>query len=169
MRSATALRLVPPPVTFDDIVEPGLGQFPLPFPNASPVAPAPLLRPSVGPASGPEAGAVLRERAGHLMQALVEALSGERPVRQMSSWMAPSVYDQLVRRLSAYTKATGRMPAGRRARVVSVHVVMIDPATAELAARFVHGRRSRAIAVRLESRRNHRGVSMWQCTALTWA
>lgn len=169
MKSATALRVVPPPISFDDIVEPGLGQFPLPFPHASPVVPAPLLRPAPETAGRPEAGAVLRERSGHLMQALVEALSGERPVRQMASWMAPSVYDQLVRRLSACAKATGRMPAGRRARVVSVHVIMVDPDTAELAARFVHGQRSRAIAVRLEARRNHRGISMWQCTALTWA
>jgi hypothetical protein len=150
------------PLTFDDLIEPSAGQLQLPFPGLVPVVPAPVTR-------GENTASPLRERAGHLIQALVETLSGERPVRQMSTWMAPSVYDQLVRRLSASTKATGRMPAGRRARVVSVHVVMLDADTAELAARFVHRGRSRAIAVRLESRRNHRGVAMWQCTALTWA
>lgn len=162
MKTATALRVVSPPLTFDHLVEPTEGQIPLPFPGLSPVVPAPTTR-------GPAESSALRERAGHLMQALVEALSGERPVRQMSSWMAPSVYDQLVRRLAASAKATGRMPAGRRARIVSVHVAMLNAETAEVAARFVHHKRSRALAVRLESRRNHRGVAMWQCTALTWA
>lgn len=164
MRSATALWITEPRLTFDDLVEPTAGQFPLPFPDPAPVVPAPTLR----PADAQDAAPSLRDRSGHLMQALVETLSGERPVRQMASWLAPSVYEQLVRRLTASAKAHGRLPAGRRARVVSVHVTMLDPETAELAARFVHGGRSRAMAIRLESRRNHRGVSMWQCTALSW-
>ena len=161
MKSATALRVVPPPVTFGDLVEPSSGQLPLPFGSAA-VAPAPITR-------GQQSNAALQQRSAHLMQALVETLSGERPARQMATWMAPGVYEQLVRRLSARTRSAGRLPVGRRARVVSVHVAMIDPDTAELAARFVHAGRSRAIAVRLESRPNHRGVAMWQCTALTWA
>lgn len=161
MRSATALRVVPTPLTFTALVEPTAGQLPLPFGHA-PVAPAPIVH-------GPLTSAALQERSGHLMQALVEALSGERPARQMAAWMAPSVYDQLVRRLSASRRGAGRRQVHRRARVVSVHVTMLDLATAELAARFVHGGRSRAIAARLESRVNHRGVALWQCTALTWA
>ena len=160
MRSATALRVIPAPVTFGDIAPPGGGQLPLPF-DSVPVAPAPVTR-------GPHASVVLQERCGSLMQALGETLSGERAARQMESWMAPDVYNQLVRRLSARARSGPRLASGRRARVVSVHVAMVDPQTAEVAARFVHGGRSRAIAVRLESTPNHRGVSMRQCTALMW-
>jgi hypothetical protein len=45
---------------------------------------------------------------------------------------------------------------------------MVDEECAEIAARFVQRGRSRAIAVRLELRRNHRHVTQWLCTAVVW-
>lgn len=164
MRSATALLAAPPPARYDDLLAPSDLQIPLPFP----CSPTTIPGPTMWPGQDLTAPASLRERAGNVIQALVETLSGERPVRQMQPWMVPSVYHQLARRLAANAKSPARPPANQRARVMSVHVTMLSPDIAELAARFVHGRRSRAIAVRLETRRNHQGARMWQCTALTW-
>lgn len=162
MKSATALRVLPRMVTFQDPVEPALGQVPLPFPDQSPVVPAPIER-------DPVAGTtVLRQKSGHFVQALVEVLAGDRPVRQLAAWMSPDVYDQLAQRLVARAKAPRRAGPTARARVVSVHLSMVDSGHAEIAARFIHGRRSRAMAIRLEFRHNHRGVAQWLCTAVVW-
>lgn len=156
MRSVSALHAVP------DTYPPRLGQLPLPFPDSSPVVPAPVERDDL---SG---SVVLRQKAGHFMQALVEVLAADRPARQLAAWMADDVYDQLVRRLTARSRSVGSLRSGRRARLVSVHVSLTDETHAELAGRFVHHGRSRAIAVRLELKRNHRGITQWLCTAVVW-
>jgi len=139
------------------------GQVPLPFPGVAPVLPAPIERDDIGP---------LRDRCARFMQALVEVLSGERPTRQMQTWLAPDVYATLSRRLHR-----GHGPVAQRmrgshdspARLVSVHVSMVGSDTAEIAARMVHRGRSRAVAVRLEPYVTHRGERIWRCTALEWA
>jgi hypothetical protein len=141
-------------------VEPAAGQIPLPFPGMTPVLPAPVER---GDAQ------VIRDRSARFMQALVEVLSGERPVRQMAAWMAPDVYAQLTARLTLHARVPLRARSGRGARVVSVHVAMVHDEAAEIAGRMVHRGRSRAIAVRLELRTTHRGEKAWKCTALVWA
>ena len=156
MRSVSTLRAVP---TLD---APALGQLPLPFPDQSPVVPAPVERDDLA------GSAILRQKSGHFMQALVEVLSGNRPARQMAAWMSTDGYDQLVRRLRVQARSTATLRSGRRARVVSVHVSLVDEAQAELAGRFIHRGRSRAIAVRLELQRNHRGMTQWLCTAVVW-
>jgi hypothetical protein len=136
-------------------------QVPLPFPGIAPVLPVPVERDDIGP---------LRHRCARFMQALVEVLSGERPVRQMAAWMAPEVYTELQRRLHAGARPSS---PGRRtrssARLVSVHVSMVDEQIAEVAGRMVHRQRSRAMAVRLEPQLTHRGELVWRCTALEWA
>jgi len=157
--AVSALRTIP---TLD---APLLGQLPLPFPDLSPVVPAPVERDDL---SG---SAVLRQKAGHFMQALVEVLSGDRPARQLAAWMSVDVYDQLIRRLKVHSvqpRSAKTLQSGRRARVVSVHVSLVDQRHAELAGRFIHRGRSRAIAVRLELQQNHRGITQWLCTAVVW-
>ena len=166
----TATQLVAPEATvpfvgpssspFDDPVEPSAGQIPLPFPGMTPVLPAPVER---GDAR------VIRERAARFMQALVEVLSGERPLRQMAAWMAPDVYAQLTARLTVHARVPLRARSGRGARIVSVHVAMVNDEAAQIAGRMVHRGRSRAIAVRLELQTTHRGDQVWKCTALVWA
>lgn len=111
----------------------------------------------------------LQQRASHFMQVLVEVLTGERPVRQLAAWMSPDVYDQLQRRLAAQSRAPRHLHVNAGSRIVSVHVAMVNEATAEIAARMAHGGRSRALAIRLELQSNPRGVKQWRCTALTWA
>jgi hypothetical protein len=102
------------------------------------------------------------------MQALVEVLAGERPPRQLVAWMSTDVYGQLTNRLMVRSRSSRRPTTQHRARVVSVHVAMVDEENAEIAARFVQRGRSRAIAVRLELRHNHRQVAQWLCTAVAW-
>jgi hypothetical protein len=164
MKTATTL-LAPVPVPafagpLSEPVEPTAGQIPLPFPGMVPVLPAPVER---GDAR------IIRERSARFMQALVEVLSGERPVRQMAAWMAPDVYAQLTARLTLHARVPLRARAGRGARIMSVHVAMVHDEAAEIAGRMVHRGRSRAIAVRLELQTTHRGERVWKCTALVWA
>ena len=161
MRSASALQVRPAPLLYAP-AEPVLGQIPLPFPDATPVVPAPIERDAL------VATTVLRQKAGHFMQALVEVLGGERPPRQLAAWMSPDVYAQLTNRLTIRARAGRRPTTQHRVRIVSVHVSMVDEENAEIAARFVQRGRSRAIAVRLELRRNHRQVTQWLCTAVAW-
>jgi hypothetical protein len=161
MRSASALHVRPAPLLYAS-TEPILGQIPLPFPDATPVVPAPIERDALAGTT------VLRQKAGPFMQALVEVLAGERPPRQLAAWMSTDVYGQLTQRLMVRSSAGRRPTTQHRARVVSLHVAMVDEENAEIAARFVQRGRSRAIAVRLELRRNHRQVSQWLCTAVAW-
>ncbi|MFL6090069.1 MAG: Rv3235 family protein [Aeromicrobium sp.] len=161
MKAATALQ-VRPASFLHDSRELTLGQIPLPFPDASPVVPAPIERDNLAGRT------VLRQKAGHFMQALVEVLAGERPPRQLAAWMSHDVYGQMVTRLAIRPRPAHRPTTLHRARVVSVHVAMVDAETAEIAARFVQRGRSRAIAVRLELRTNHRSISQWLCTAIAW-
>ena len=160
MKTATALSVPPVRPPFTGMVEPAPGQIPLPFPGMSPVLPVPVERGDARP---------LRERSARFMQALVEVLSGERPVRQMGPWMAPDVYDQLSLRLAAHARTPRRPTAAHGARIVSVHVAMVHDEAAEIAGRMVHRGRSRALAVRLELQTTHRGDKGWRCTALIWA
>jgi len=160
MKTATTLLAPAPRVPFSDLIEPSEGQIPLPFPGMTPVLPAPVERGDARP---------IRERSARFMQALVEVLSGERPVRQMAAWMAPDVYAQLTTRLTAHARVPLRARSGRGARIVSVHVAMVSDEAAEIAGRMVHRGRSRAIAVRLELQETNRGQQVWRCTALVWA
>jgi hypothetical protein len=160
VKTATTLLAPPPHTPFNDPIEPADGQIPLPFPGMTPVLPAPVERGDARP---------IRERSARFMQALVEVLSGERPIRQMAAWMAPDVYAQLTTRLSAHARVPLRARSGRGARIVSVHVAMVHDEAAEIAGRMVHRGRSRAIAVRLELQTTHRGDKVWRCTALVWA
>ncbi|MCW2770908.1 MAG: hypothetical protein JWR27_2341 [Aeromicrobium sp.] len=160
MKTATALIVPHTPAPFVEPVEPAAGQIPLPFPGMTPVLPVPVERGDARP---------ICERSARFMQALVEVLSGERPVRQLAAWMAPDVYAQLTSRLAVHARVPLRARSGSGARIVSVHVAMVHDEAAEIAGRMVHRGRSRAIAVRLELQTTHRGTQVWRCTALTWA
>ena len=136
-------------------------QAPLPFPGVAPVLPAPIERDDIGP---------LRHRCAQFVQALVEVIAGERPARQMVTWFDASVHDQLTRQLRAQrTLPSGVARRRSTARLVSLHVAMVNDNVAEVAARMVQQGRSRAIAVRLEPQLSHRGERVWRCTALQWA
>lgn len=107
----------------------------------------------------PEARAWARQ----LVQAVSEVLAGDRPISQLVRFTDDAVFNDLNRRvrlLGLTTTATTRGTKERSA-VRSIRVYIPVAQVAEVAAHVRHGDRSRAIALRMEVRRNR-----WICTAL---
>ncbi|HEY3924417.1 MAG TPA: Rv3235 family protein [Acidothermaceae bacterium] len=104
--------------------------------------------------------------AGRLVQAMIEVVSGVRPVSQLVRWTTAPIYDELCARVArpvASTGTGGRVIATTRlAEVVrSIRVSEPGDGVAEVCAIVQQGARCRAIALRLE------GIDgRWQCTAL---
>ena len=100
-----------------------------------------------------------REWSTTLALALIQALLGQRPVSQLNRW----VVDEVLVAISTYQRRSlalhGRtaIPAAVR----SVRVQHPDPGVAEVAAHVALGRRSAAMAFRLEALGDR-----WLCTAL---
>jgi len=95
--------------------------------------------------------------AARLVQALIEVLAGDRPVGQLVRWTSTEVYDEV----SALTLPRGSGGRTSRGIVRSVHVSEPVDGVAEVAALVRRGRRTNAIALRLEGLDGR-----WQCTAL---
>lgn len=102
-------------------------------------------------------------RARRFVQAVVEIVSGDRPCTQLIRWTERDVYEDLITRVAALSGVTGSVPpAGRpRAKVVSIKVCRPCDGVAEVAAHVRQGKRSHALAARLEQ-----GDQRWTCTAL---
>ena len=112
-----------------------------------------------------DAQEALRARARRFLQALVEIAGADRPVSQLLRWATPEVYAEVARRADVAVSATDakdRALTGRP-RVVSVHVSQPATDVAEVSGHVRHAGRSRALAARLEHRRDR-----WVCTALQW-
>ena len=136
-------------------------QMPLPIPGPRTLLPAPIER-------GATQTGELRHRSARFMQAIAEVIAGVRPARQLTPWLTREVHAEL----NDYVNATFQSMAGatrQRARIVSVHVFMVDENAAEIAARMVLRGRSHAIAARLQHINDPRERSVWRCTALAWA
>jgi hypothetical protein len=113
----------------------------------------------------PEAGtAEIRAWAARFAQAVVEVLGGDRPLTQLLRWTSARVYSDLARRVRILARTAP--PATQRLRTVrpqvrSVHVCRPAQGCAEVSVHVRHGKRSRALAARLELTDGR-----WQCTAL---
>lgn len=100
--------------------------------------------------------------ASRFAQATVEVLGGHRPVAQLVGWTSPPVFRDLERRARSTARVVPRPTHGAlRPRVGSVHVCRLGPDVAEVCVRVRHGRRSRALAMRLEATQGR-----WRCTAI---
>jgi hypothetical protein len=100
--------------------------------------------------------------AARFVQAVVEVLIGERPVTQLIRWTDEAVYTEIDQRVGvAQSRRLGEVGRPGRQKVATVHVCQVSPERAEIAARVTNGRRSRAVAARLDL---HRG--RWVCTAI---
>ncbi|MCV2394138.1 Rv3235 family protein [Actinotalea sp. M2MS4P-6] len=94
--------------------------------------------------------------AGAVVLAAVEALSGSRPLVQLTRWVTPQVYEQLSAR------APLQPPRHRRrATVRSTRVARLSPRVAEATVVLHDGERVRAAAARLEVHRR-----AWRVTVL---
>jgi hypothetical protein len=104
-----------------------------------------------------------RDWAGRFVQAVVEVISGDRPLQQLLRWTDERVYADLSRRVRILGLTTSAASRHRteRSHVRSVHIFQPRPDAAEVAAHVRHGRRSRAVAARLEA-----DETRWRCTAL---
>ncbi|MFF0344284.1 Rv3235 family protein [Kribbella sp. NPDC004875] len=105
----------------------------------------------------------VRAWGGRLAQAVSEVLAGDRPISQLVRFTDDSVFLELNRRVRLLGLNSTAVSRGARekSQVRSVRVFMPEPQIAEVAAHVRHGDRSRALAFRLEIRRNR-----WVCTAL---
>jgi Family of unknown function (DUF6459) len=118
---------------------------------------------SIDPADTTERLPEVEGWSARLVQAVAEVVAGDRPIGQLIRWTDGTVYAELNRRvrLLGLTTTAGTRGSSERAQVRSVHVSTPAPRVAEVAAHVRHGGRSRAVALRLEVRRDR-----WVCTAL---
>jgi len=111
-----------------------------------------------------------RSLAGQLAQAVVEVVTGDRPLTQLLTRLSEEVYDQL----SALAPPAPTIPTLGRDRLTvlhprdgpkvrTVHVCQPAAGVAEVAARVQTDGRSRALALRLEEWRGR-----WRCSALVF-
>lgn len=98
--------------------------------------------------------------AARFLQAVVEVVSGDRPLTQLVRWTDQAVYAEIAERKQrvAVARQSVTSRAGR-AHVVTVHLGYPTNDSAEVAARVTMGGRSRAIAARLDMHRDR-----WLCT-----
>jgi hypothetical protein len=151
--------------------------------NPPPTDGATALDPAVSPDAPPRTAAGLRvlpggaadqpsgdadqrrmlARAHRFVQAVVEIVSGDRPCAQLVRWTDKAVYDSLTTRVAALSDTVGSVPPTERprARVMSVKVCRPRDGVAEVAAHVRQGKRSHALAARLEYTEQR-----WICTAL---
>lgn len=164
------LRPLPTPPVSTRVRHPGQWALPLdPVDDARAGAATPTFA-AVREGAAETAG---EHRARRFVQALLEVAGGVRPVHQLARSMAPRVYDDFAARLARVARTRRAAGTAVRCPVPPTHVATVrvcEPVehVQEIAARFVQNGRSRAIAVRLELRTDHRGTPRWVCTALAW-
>jgi hypothetical protein len=126
------------------------------------------------PSDVAEIDAGLRDRLDawvhRYLQAVVEIVSGDRPVTQLLRWTRPEVYDDLGRRAVLVARAGGHAPGRGRGRdavrpaVLGMHTTLVHEDALEASVHVRYGQRSRAVAARFELVRGR-----WQCVALEFA
>jgi hypothetical protein len=141
-------------------------QLVLPLTDRTPLMPAPVEHGQTG---------LLRDRSALFIQAITDVLAGSRPAHQIAGWMTPEVFGLLRRQLAIETRRgpdsaeSSWRTRGKRPRVASVRIFMVNDHAAEISARVVDARRSRAVALRLELQDDHRDLRRWCATAIQWA
>jgi uncharacterized protein DUF6459 len=160
-------REIPPPTDGATALDPAMTADPGTRPAADlRVLPGGAAEQPSGAAEQPSGAADRRRmfaRAHRFVQAVVEIVSGDRPCAQLVRWTDRAVYDSLTTRVAALSDTVGSVPPTERprARVVSVKVCRPRDGVAEVAAHVRQGKRSHALAARLEY-----AEQRWICTAL---
>lgn len=109
------------------------------------------------------------EWAGRFLQAVIEVIACDRPLTQLVRWTNEQVYAEIAARKESVAasrrggKSQSHTIRAARQQVATVHVHHPVGEVAEVSARVSLGRRSRAIAARLDL---HRG--RWMCTAISF-
>jgi hypothetical protein len=100
-----------------------------------------------------------QEWSAKLALAIIQALTGQRPAAQLNRW----VVEEVLAAISIYQRRRLRVN-GRIAESIALRSIRIqhpDPEVAEVAAHLIIGKRSAAMAFRLEALGDR-----WLCTAL---
>lgn len=142
----------------------GIGERPLPFDRWNAAGGAERLRPSeVGAWVG--VGAITRGElpdpgrwARRLLVAVLETRAGQRPPRQLSGYLSPSVQAGL---MSSLNRVPAPAAGHRQVTVTTVRVCEPAAGVAEISAVVFTGSRYRAIAARLEA-----VDERWRCVRL---
>ena len=103
----------------------------------------------------------VRAWSARFAQAVVESVGGRRPVSQLVRWTTQEVYRDLDRRALLVRRALDGRARAVHPQVRSIHVCRPTPDAAEVSVHVRHAQRSRALAMRLERRRER-----WCCVAL---
>lgn len=103
------------------------------------------------------------------VQAVVEVISADRPLTQLLRWTDEAVYVEIAQRQRCAMRrraaggSGGTQQMSLRQHVASVHVSHPTDLAAEVTARVMTPRRSRALAARLDYERDR-----WTCTAIAF-
>ncbi|MEZ2370704.1 Rv3235 family protein [Arthrobacter sp. RCC_34] len=108
----------------------------------------------------------LKGQVQRLVQAVMEALNGSRPLQQLSRWMEPELFASLQLRRALVQESQEHFGRGRPspyadAHVQSVHAQCPTSQIVEATAVVRCRKRTRAVAIRMEARR-----TSWIVTAL---
>lgn len=91
----------------------------------------------------------------------IEALFGQRPVRQLQSWFTPALFSAFVRKAALISTSTRQSGYRRPARVCRIRCTFPRSRVVEAALVVHDGQRLRAVALRMEVRHDH-----WHVIAL---
>lgn len=87
-----------------------------------------------------------------LATSLLEALSGDRPVSQLTRWLAKDIHAELTAQVAAVKRhPSGRIRSVARRTVSGVRVCFVKPGVVETCAVVVGNTRARSVAIRLEA------------------
>lgn len=103
----------------------------------------------------------IRSLAGIVAQACVEAELGMRPARQLASWLDLETYGKMMRRADLAQRTRGEQSAQTSPRTIQARCCPISDTVFEASASVHCGGRVRALAMRIELRRDR-----WKVTAI---
>lgn len=86
---------------------------------------------------------------------VVDVLNGQRPLRQLRTWLTPAIYQALARRAELGQKLCGGPAKCGAPRIRAIRVFRPRPRIAEACAVVFDGRKTRAAALRLAAQHRH--------------
>lgn len=93
--------------------------------------------------------------------AILEVLSGLRPAQQLERWLAPQIYEALIRRIELNQRLGGKAPKTNRPQIMSSRICVVNANTVETNHSVFAALKHHPVCVRLEAHKNQ-----WIVTAV---